>query len=103
MKFETLAVVYMSLVLFGFFYNQLVMLASRRGWIQGYTSLFVVAGVLMTLAGVALVDWEAAVITVGAFTASGTPMILGSVWRHMRYREADIEAMRNEVRNDTAA
>jgi len=39
-------------------------------------------------------------ITFGAFVASGTPMIAGSIWRHVREREHQLEQLRREAHGD---
>ena len=61
---------------------------------DGYTSLLVVGGVLVTLAAVALVYWPAAVICAIAFMASGLPMIVGDIYRAIRRREAALKVLR---------
>lgn len=81
-----LGVVYGALFLFGFLYNLIVAYLERRGYDEGYVSLLVVAGVAVTLGGVALLDWRAAALTLGAFACSGFWMVVGSWWRHVRAR-----------------
>ena len=68
---------------------------------DGYTSLLVVAGVLVTLAGVALIYWPAAVLSGAAFVASGLPMIVGDIWQHIKAREAAIKLLK-ERRDEQA-
>jgi hypothetical protein len=85
----------------GLGYNALVAHAERRSWTRGYLALFVAGGVLITLAGVAVWNWRAAVITLCAFCASGAPMLIGSVYRNMIEREAELEAMRRDARRMT--
>lgn len=75
-----------GLLLFGIAYNWLVAWLEGRGYDEGYTALLVVAGNGATLIIVALVDWRAAVLALGAFACSGLPMIVGSWWRHVRAR-----------------
>jgi hypothetical protein len=84
-----------GLLMFGLVYNELVQRIGRRK--EGYTSLLVVGGVLITLGGVALVSWQCAVLTLSAFAASGLPMTLGSIYRHIRSREQAIEYLRREA------
>ena len=90
--------VIIGLFLFGVAYNAFVGWTQRRGYEEGYTAILVVIGVLVTLAGVAIIDWSAARITAFAFIASGSPMIAGSIWRHVRARERAIRAIIQEVK-----
>jgi hypothetical protein len=83
-----------GLALFGISYNWVIGYFERKGYLEGYTALAVVLGVLVTLGAVALVDWLAAVLCLAAFCASGVPMLGGSIWRHMQARRAEIEAER---------
>lgn len=62
----------------------------RAGWLEPYTALTVVTGVLYTLAGVWAVDRKAAVLAFWMFVASGTPMIAGDLERYLeRVRNGD--------------
>ena len=79
-----IAAIYLALLLFGIGYNYLTAQAERTGFIRGYTALFVVGGVAVTVAATAVVSLAFALITAGAFIASGTPMIVGSMIRHQR-------------------
>jgi hypothetical protein len=85
--FGTVAGVFCALVLIGVGYNQAIAWAERRGYIEGFTSLAVALGTLLTLAGVAVICWQAALMALGCFAASGFPMILGSIGRYARARE----------------
>ncbi|MDY6877338.1 MAG: hypothetical protein SWK90_14200 [Chloroflexota bacterium] len=91
------AVVYGGLFVVGFLYNVLVGWLERRGYDEGYTAVLVVVGVLVTLAGSAVLDWTAAGKVLGGFVASGFWMIVGSWWRHVRARREGQEAQRGEV------
>lgn len=74
----------LSLFLFGILYNFIVdWLGPRK---TGYTSLWVVGGSPVTLAGVAIISWQAAAVSVGAFAASGLPMVIGEIWRSIQDR-----------------
>jgi hypothetical protein len=75
-------------------YNGVVEWLEPRGYDEGYTWALVVAGVVLTLGGVAVVDWRAAAVALAAFAASGLPMAVGSWWRHVRKRERGQAAMR---------
>lgn len=95
---ERFAIVAIALMAFGAAYNWLVERLEQRGWDRGYTALLVAFGVAITLAGYAVVaGLEAALTVAGLFVASGTPMLLGSMLRHMRQREADERAARERL------
>ena len=83
--------VFWGLVLFGILYNLLMGWMEKRGYLEGLTSLAVVGGVLITLAGIAVVSWNAAVLALAAFTASGLPMVIGSLWRYVQRRQMEQE------------
>jgi thiol:disulfide interchange protein len=81
----TMAAILFGLLMFGLAFNGLVSwLGSRK---EGYVSLLVVAGVLITLGGAALLDWQAAAWVLICFAASGTPMIIGDIWRAQSARD----------------
>lgn len=82
-NWQTLALAGMALILFGFFYNQVV---DRLGEKQeGYTSLLVVCGVIVNLIALAAVyGLGAALVSALFFTCSGGPMIAGEVMRSLR-------------------
>jgi hypothetical protein len=94
-----LLAIYLALLLFGIGYNLLAAWAEKTGFIKGYTSLFVVGGVVITVAATALVNLTFALVTAGAFIASGTPMILGSMVRHKREELRQLEQAREEARH----
>lgn len=79
--------IYLALVLFGIGYNWLTAKAESTRFIRGYTSLFVAGGVAVTVATMGFVSLHFAILTAGAFVASGVPMIIGEMIRHKR-REA---------------
>lgn len=79
-----------GLFLFGLVYNVFVAWLEKMGHDKGYTAFLVVGGTLVTLAGLAVItDIETAILAIGCFGASGLPMILGSVGRHVRERAAE--------------
>ncbi len=82
---------YIGLFVLSLAYDRLVIRrGDRAGWLEPYTALTVVAGVLYTLIGVGMVDRKAAVKTFWAFVFSGTPMIIGDVERYLeRARNGD--------------
>lgn len=90
--------VYAVLLLFGVGYNLLIAWLERRHYLHGHTALAVVGGVLITLAGVALVSWQAALLALGAFCASGIPMVLGSIWRSMKESDELLADLRKDIR-----
>ena len=61
------------------------------------TVVMVAGGVAFTLGAVALIDWRAAALVLVAFCLSGTPMILGSMWRHMQKGAEAKTSIRQEV------
>jgi hypothetical protein len=95
-----LAAIYLALLLFGVGYNWLTAQAEKTGFIRGYTSLFVVGGVVVTLAATAVISLAFALVTAGAFVVSGTPMILGSMIRHKQEELRQLEQAREEARLD---
>lgn len=93
---KSLIITLIALLVFGIAYNALVArIGSRRH--RGFTSLLVAAGVMVTLLGVAALDLQASLITAIAFVASGTPMILGSIIRYVKAREAEEERARQDA------
>lgn len=91
-----------SLLIFGILYNWLVARWERKGYTEGYLSLIVALGVGITLAGLAWVSWQAALMGLIGFVFSGTPMILGSISRHIHARECAMKAMHFEALSDEA-
>lgn len=89
------AAVYGSLFVLGFAYNALVAWLEKMGYDEGYTALLVVFGTLLTLTGVAVLSWRWAMVTLGAFAASGFWMVVGSWWRYARARRHAQDALRH--------
>lgn len=87
---------FLVLVLFGIGYNALVGWAERVKVIEGFTSFAVALGALVTIGVTALINWQFALVTLGAFTASGLPMIFGSIIRYIQARKQSQESIRNE-------
>jgi predicted PurR-regulated permease PerM len=98
----TIAAVYLALVLFGLGYNRLVAWLERRGYAHGFASLLVVAGVVVTVGMTAVISLTFALVTAGAFIASGTPMIIGSLGRYVTRREKQLQELREEARGGNA-
>jgi hypothetical protein len=99
MGLPLLAAIYLALLLFGIAYNFLTSQAEKTGFIKGYTSLFVVGGVAVTVAATAVISLAFALITAGAFIASGTPMIVGSMIRHKHEELRQLQQAREEARH----
>jgi len=99
----TISAVFLGLVLFGIGYNALVAWMERRGYTEGYLAFVVALGVIITLAGVAVFSIHAALLALGAFIASGLPMIVGSIARYIRRRDETKQAIKEEIRYDKAA
>lgn len=80
-----------TLFLISLIYDRLVIRrGDKQGWLEPFTALTVVVGVLYTLAGVWAVDRKAAVKVFWAFAFSGAPMIVGDLERYLeRVRNGD--------------
>ena len=108
MEVDMLTVALLAVELsFGVAFNWFTALSERRGWTEGYVSLYVVAGVAVTLAVILpVLGWRNAVLVAGAFAASGLPMAVGSIVRHIEARKREelaiIESLRCEARNGDA-
>ena len=85
-QFSLVIAVYLGLFVFGLGYNLAVSEFERKKFLEGFVSLAVVLGVLVTLGGVAVISWRAALLALGAFAASGAPMVAGSIWRYVQAR-----------------
>ena len=99
----TITAIFLALCLFGIGYNALISWMSRRGYTEGYLSLIVAFGVMVTLGAVSILSIQAGMLALLMFAASGTPMIAGSIFRHMCDRENSQKALVNEVKDDKAA
>ncbi|RMG02006.1 MAG: hypothetical protein D6735_10975 [Acidobacteria bacterium] len=97
-NFGTITAVIGLLFSFGLLYNQVVEYLLRKRYAEGYTSLLVAFGVFVTLAGVAVIDLSASLLALIAFAASGTPMVIGSIVRYVRKREAMQRAIIEDIR-----
>ena len=88
----------LGLALFGVGYNALTAWMEKRGRHEGYTALLVVGGVFITVAASALlIGIERALVMGLCFVCSGTPMIIGSMHRHMLLREREREQARSFI------
>lgn len=97
---DTIRQLYLALVLFGIGYNTAVAWADKKGYLAGYMSLAVAIGVAITVGSMVFISPIFTLITIGAFFASGIPMILGSIYRHVRARDEMLQKMRDEARNE---
>lgn len=93
-SWQSIGLIMAALVVLGYIYNQIVAKLEQQGYTEGFLSLLVAAGVGFTLAGVAVIDYKAALLTLAAFAASGTPMIAGSIWRYWKKRKQEQERVR---------
>ena len=83
-----------ALLVFGYGYNQLVAWMEKQKYMEGFTSIIVAFGVAAVLFGLLLIDAVAAVVTLLLFACAGGPMIAGSIWRYVRRRKAEQDALR---------
>jgi len=83
------AVILAALLMFGLWFNSYVerRVESSEPGEQPFTWVWVVFGTLATLAGLAVIDWQAAALALICFTASGVPMIIGAIGRHERRQQ----------------
>ena len=94
-----IALIYILLFAFGWLYNWAVAKAEREGYAEGYMGYIVAAGVAITLLPFAFIPDPVVIWWVyGAFVASGVPMILGSMWRHIQARKAEQNDERQTTR-----
>ncbi len=98
----TLVILLVVEFLFGIGFNWFTALSEERGWIEGYTSLFVTFGVFVTVTLMGpIIGWDIVGLLAAAFTASGLPMIVGSMARHARARRQE-EAHIAQIAEETA-
>jgi uncharacterized membrane protein len=97
LKDSGLAVAFIVLLVFGFFYNQLVERFQKRT--QRYTAELVVGGVLITLiASGFFIGWSDMAKVLVLFVASGLPMIVGSWIRSARDDEEAKRVMKGQLK-----
>jgi len=91
-----LALLYLALFGLGIGYNVLVAGWERKHYLEGYTALAVALGVGFTLAPFwffpAVPVWQVYL----AFFCTGTPMIVGSILRHVHARSNEQKDLRND-------
>ena len=79
--------VYAVGIIFGIGYNHVVAWLERKKYLEGYVSLAVAGGVLVTVGLTAIFSWAYALLALGTFFCTGLPMAIGSIWRHVKARE----------------
>ena len=89
-----LVAVAIGLISFGIIYNVIIAWTERHGYDEGYTAFEVIIGFAGTLGFVALLDWRVALMCLAAFALSGTPMVIGSWWRHVQARKRAQDLLR---------
>jgi hypothetical protein len=89
--------VFGGLFIFGFLYDRFVAWLEAKGYDEGYTALLVVFGVAATGCGVAIINFDAALLMAGAFSCSGFWMIVGNWWRHVQKRKAAQDEIAREA------
>jgi hypothetical protein len=72
---------------FGIGYTLFMGYAEKRGWPEGFTSLYVAFGVAVTLLLRAMLPERGTATTLECFCWSGGPMIAGDVLRYILRRE----------------
>ena len=95
-----LAAIYAVGLMFGIGFNAFTGWARKVGMLKGRTSLFVAAGVLVTLALTAIISLPFTLMVVGAFVATGTPMIVGDLWRAWRDEQAAMALIREDAKRN---
>lgn len=92
LKIDGVLVTFGALFIFGLFYNWLISHLSKKGYSEGYTSLLVVAGTLVTLfAALFTVGLIPVLVILVYFAASGLPMVIGDISRYVINRRKEIE------------
>ena len=91
---------FLGLFLFGIGYNWFVNHIGSKA--EGYMSLIVSLGVFVTLIGVGILSIQSALLSLGAFVATGTPMIIGSIARYVQKREAALKAIKEDLKDETS-
>lgn len=99
-------VVYGALATFGILYAQLRNWLARRGYLEGYTAILVVGGVLITLLINQVLHHPDPLtdllLELGGFAASGTPMAINDWLGYAHARERQRLAILQEVEEATA-
>jgi hypothetical protein len=94
LDFSHILVILFGLLVLGIIYNLIIARLERNGYLEGFTSLAVVGGVGMVLGGLALINWQWALISLAAFACAGLPMVVGSIGRYAQQRKEGQDSMR---------
>lgn len=91
MESGLIAIVYLSLLVFGLSYDWIVGQIERSSYAKFVnTALLVIIGTIVTLAAaIPLIGVKNAVLALGAFAASGLPMAAGSYIRQIKLQHQD--------------
>lgn len=88
--YGAIAATAVGLLAFGLVFNWLVNRWNRAGYDDGYTWLLVVIGTAVTVIAAGFtIGWTAVVLLGFYFAASGLPMAVGDIWRHVKARRAE--------------
>lgn len=80
--------VYLALFLFGILYDSVICFALLRKWLEGFTWVAAIFGVLVTLIGASfLIGFENGLLAGGAFSASGLIVCIGAIIRYIKARD----------------
>lgn len=100
----TLLLILAILIAFGLIFDRLVGRIEADDPDHGYTAIWVVVGVGVTVALISpIIGWMNALIVIAGFIASGVPMILGSIRRHLESRRRDRQAQAADLQRATHA
>lgn len=107
-SFDRFLLVFGALFAFGLAFAWFVDWCGRRGYLDGYTAIFVVVGVLVTeVARLALPytgsPAENLVIILACYTASGAPMVAADVVKHLNARQRLLALQEEQLRRDREA
>lgn len=100
LDFSRILAIYSALIVFGALYNLVISRLEKRGYLEGFTWFAVAVGTGVTVLAIAMISWQCAVIALGAFVFSGSPMIIGAVSRYVVRRERSQRSLIDEVVND---
>lgn len=84
------------LIIFSVLYNHWMGAMGEKK--EGYIAILVAVGNFVTLLIVSIFSWKAALITLVAFIASGTVMIIGDVYRSTVRREMAATETKKQIR-----
>jgi len=95
--FSLYVAVFAGLAFFVVLYNSFLGWMSNHKYHEGFTSLLVIVGVVVTVGGCGfLIGWQAMGTLLLGFVASGTPMVVGELGRYVVRRSKAQKALRDE-------